>query len=250
MKLIVLGSGTGVPSLVRNAPGYFIEALGQEFLVDCGSGSLLQMERAGKHYRPLDAVFMTHTHPDHIGDLIPLIHALKITPGFRREKPLKLFGPAGLAAFYHDCIAPVVTKPKHFEVQITEVATPWAFGGLNVRSAPTVHSDKLQSVAYRFEADHRSLVLSGDCDYDSALVDLSQAADLLVLDCSFPDALKVKGHLSASECGRVAREAKVKKLLLSHLYPTAAAEDTRVMECRTVFEGDVQLAEDLMELEI
>jgi ribonuclease BN (tRNA processing enzyme) len=69
MKLIVLGSGTGVPSLVRNAPGYFTEALGQELLLDCGSGTLLQMERVGKRYHTLDAVLMTHTHPDHIGDL-------------------------------------------------------------------------------------------------------------------------------------------------------------------------------------
>ena len=69
MKLIVLGSGTCVPSLKRNAPGYYIEAEDYRILVDCGSGTLLQLERAGRNYKDLDAVFITHRHPDHFADL-------------------------------------------------------------------------------------------------------------------------------------------------------------------------------------
>ena len=68
MQLIVLGSGTTVPSALRNAAGYYLAVHNQEFLIDCGSGVLVQLERTGKSYRTLDAVFITHTHPDHIGD--------------------------------------------------------------------------------------------------------------------------------------------------------------------------------------
>ncbi len=245
MKLIVLGSGTGVPSLKRNAPGYHVRARDQEFLVDCGSGTLLQLERAGLTYLTLDAVFITHSHPDHIGDLIPLIHALKVTPGVRREKPLTIFGPAGFMEFYTECISPVVTTPKHFTVELSEVEGEFDFAGVRCRTAPTVHSDRLNSIAYRFEVGDKALVMSGDCDYDTGIVELSRAADLLVLDCSCPDALKFPGHLSGSECGRVAREAGVKRLLLSHLYPVVGADDTRLEECSVMFQGDVQLAEDL-----
>ncbi|HHN65197.1 MAG TPA: ribonuclease Z, partial [Nitrospirae bacterium] len=80
MQLLILGSGTCVPSLQRNAPGYLLELEGMRVLVDCGSGILLQLERAGRSYRDIDAVFITHSHPDHISDLMPLIHALIATP--------------------------------------------------------------------------------------------------------------------------------------------------------------------------
>ena len=58
------------------------------------------------------------------------------------------------------------------------------------------------------------------------------------------------GHLSAGECGQVARRSGVKKLILSHLYPSLNEPDTRLDECRAAFAGDVVLAEDLMVLEV
>ena len=250
MKLIILGSGTGVPSLEKNAPGYYVQALGQECLVDCGSGTLLQLERAGKSYSSLDAVFITHTHPDHIGDLIPLIHALKLIPEFRREKPLYLFGPAGFERFFNDHVLAVATRPKHFPVQVNEVEGDFEFSGMGCRAAPTVHSESLNSIAYRFEVQGKVLVLSGDCDYDAEIIRLSHGADLLVLDCSTPDALKYPGHCSAGECGKIATQAAVKRLLLTHLYPVIGVEDTRLLEARQAYSGEVQLAQDLLELDL
>lgn len=250
MKLIVLGSGTGVPSLQRNSPGYYLQALGQKFLVDCGSGTLLQLERAGKRYFELDAVFITHTHPDHIGDLIPLIHALKLTPGFRREKPLTLFGPVGFERFVCDHVLTVARPPKHFTVQVHEVKGEFSFSDIRCRATPTVHSDSLSSVAYRFEAQGKVLVLSGDCDFEAGIIRHSTDADLLVLDCSTTDALKYPGHCSAGECGRIASQAKVKRLLLTHLYPLLGVEDTRLDEARKAFDGIVDLAQDLMQVDL
>ena len=248
MKLTILGSGTGAPSLARSSPAYLLEAHGLQCLVDCGSGTLRQLLRAGTGCHSLDAVFVTHTHPDHIGDLIALIHALKVTPGLHREKPLHLFGPRGFVEFHAQCIAAVATPPKHFRIVVREAASRQAFAGLQVRSGATLHSPGLHSLAYRFEQDGRAVVFSGDCDYDPGIVALAGNADLLVLDCSFPDHLKVKGHLSAGECGRIAREAGVRQLVLSHLYPVDPCADTRLDEARTACTCPVCLAEDLMEL--
>ena len=250
MKIIILGSGTGVPSLKCNAPGYYLAALGKEILIDCGSGSLLRLERSGLSYTTLDAVFFTHAHPDHVGDLLPLIHALKVTPGFRREKRLSLFGPRGFVEFFRRNIITVASLPKHFSVEAMEIGDFFEFDGLRCFTTPTVHSDTLHSVAYRFEVDTRAVVFSGDCDYDQGIVQHAKQADLFIVDCSFPQALKMAGHCSASECGQLAKQANVKQLVLSHLYPIVGREDTRLAECREIFSGSVKLAEDLMEFQI
>jgi len=248
MKLIVLGSGTCVPSLKRNAPGYHLEVCERQILIDCGSGTLLQLEKAGKSYRSIDAVFITHTHPDHISDLIPLIHALSATPDFKREKDLLLVGPRDLKKFYDSCIASVIRKPKTFIIKVVEMEDKLDLGYVYVFSKKTVHSEN--SIAYRFEDSEKSVVITGDCDYDEGIVELSKHADLLIIDCSFPDAMKVSGHLTPKECGLVAKRANVKRILLSHLYPTSQPDSDRLRECKAVFDGDVSLAEDLMEVTI
>ncbi|NOZ70071.1 MAG: MBL fold metallo-hydrolase [Deferribacteres bacterium] len=248
MKLIVLGSGTCVPSLNRNAPGYYLEAGDRRILLDCGSGTLLQLERAGKSYRDIDAVFITHTHPDHFADLMPLIHALRATPGFKRAKTLFIVAPSLFIEYYDRAIATVLGRPREFSIQRIRMPEEMDFRPFNVRAAKTVHSQ--DSIAYRFEYGGRAIVFTGDADYDKGIVDLSRDADLLIADCSFPDANKARGHLSARQCGLVAREAGVKKLLLSHIYPADTPDIDRVREGREEFGGEVVLAEDLMEISI
>ena len=98
------------------------------------------------------------------------------------------------------------------------------------------------------EAGPRSI--TGDCDFDQNLIKFSQNADLMVTECSFPDSLKVKGHLTSRECGIIAQSAQVKILLLSHIYPTKYPDNIRLDECRRIFTGDVRLAEDLLEIDI
>jgi ribonuclease BN (tRNA processing enzyme) len=109
MKLTVLGSGTCVPSLKRNAPGYLLEADGLQALVDCGSGILLQLEKAGRSYRDIDAVFITHRHPDHFADLIPLVQALLATPNYKREKDLFIIAPEGFRAYYNMTVSSLLS---------------------------------------------------------------------------------------------------------------------------------------------
>jgi len=248
MKLTILGSGTCVPSLKRNASGYLLEAEGMEVLVDCGSGILLQLERAGRSYKDIDALFITHGHPDHFADLMPLIHALFYTPNFTREKDLVIIAPKAFSQYYDKAIGSILGEPKDFRIVFMEIADKMEFGPWNICTTDTMHSD--DSIAYRFEQGGRSVVFSGDADYDQGIIGLSEKVDLLIADCSFPDAMKVKGHLSAKECGLLAQKAKVKKMVLSHLYPSDTPDEDRVTEAKKHYNGDVILAEDLMEIEI
>lgn len=248
IKLIILGSGTCVPSLKRNAPGYYLEAGDCRILIDCGSGTLLQLEKAHRSYKDIDAVFITHRHPDHFADLMPLIQALIATPQFQREKDLFIFCPKEFLEYYEKAIASVLGNPNEFSVKTVEVRDKLDFGPFEIFTAETVHSS--DSISYRFEHGKKSIVFTGDADYDKGLITLAERADILIADCSFPDSMKVAGHLSASECGMVAQKAGVKKLVLSHIYPADAPDIDRVEESREVFTGDIVLAEDLMEIDM
>jgi len=247
MKLIVLGSGTCVPSLKRNAPGYYMEADGLQILVDCGSGTLLQLERAGRSYKDIDAVFITHKHPDHFSDLMPLIQALLATPKFKREKKLSIIGPAEFITYYNKAIFTVLGEHLNFPVETVEIGEKFNFIPFQILSAKTVHSR--DSLAYRFEYGDTSVVFTGDTDYDEGIVALSGKSDMLIADCSYPDRMKARGHLTAKECGLIAKKAEVKKLLLSHIYPVNESDQDLIRESKEAFDGEVVLAEDLMEFD-
>jgi len=248
MKILILGSGTCVPSLRRNSPGYLLEAGDKQILVDCGSGTLLQLEKAGKSYRDIDAVFITHRHPDHFSDLMPLIHALVATPNFIRQKDLFIFGPKEFGDYYTLAFLPIFRRIINFSLHLKKIHAKMEFAPFMIKSTRTVHFG--EGYAIRFEYNHKSVVFTGDTAYDKRIVEISKGADLLIADCSFPDHEKSRGHMSSKECGILAREAGVSKLLLSHLYPSSTPDSDRVLEAQKEFNGDIILAEDLMEIEV
>lgn len=248
MRLVVLGSGTCVPSLKRSAPGYLLESNGTPLLIDCGGGTLVQLEKAGRSYKDLDAVLLTHFHPDHISGFFPLIHALAGTPGFERKKSLTVIGPSGLRDIYECCVLSLMSSPGTFEVKLMEIEDELRIGSLDVYSVRTNHTKN--SVAYRLQTGGKSIVFTGDSDYDERLIFLSEKADLLVTDCSFPESMKSPGHMTPRECGLLALNAKAKRLVLSHIYPSPLSEHELIKECRSVFMGDVTVAEDMMEFEL
>ncbi|MGE5253721.1 MAG: MBL fold metallo-hydrolase, partial [Planctomycetaceae bacterium] len=115
------------------------------------------------------------------------------------------------------------------------------------QTRPMLHS--ADSIGFRVNTGGRSMVYSGDTDYCGEIVILGKEADLLVLECSFPEERKKEGHLTPALAGRIAREAGAKKLLLTHFYPVFEGHDIR-KECRKEFSGEILLAVDGMKLTI
>lgn len=248
MKLTVLGSGTCVPSLTRSAPGYLLAAGGCQLLVDIGSTALQQLVRANQDYLQIDTIFITHTHPDHVSGLLPFLHASTSTPGRSRTRDLTIIGPRGIQEFYDCCIGSLLSPLQTFCFTIKQMPEHLSLESLRVASITTKHTEA--SIAYRFFGENRSVVFTGDCDFDNNLITFSQGADLLVIDCSYPNDMKTAGHLTPKECGTIAREAGVRQVLLTHIYPTRFPDEQRVEECRAVFSGIVLLAYDLLEIDI
>lgn len=257
MELIILGSGTGVPSLRRGSPAALIKAGDQSILLDSGSGTLGRMLQAGVTYKEVDAVLYSHIHPDHCADLVPLIFACKYQED-PRTKDLLIIGGSrrlpfgqGFRAYFEELrrVHGSWIEPETFRIHIREVvADEVKRGDLRVTALPLEHAP--ESVGYRIASPQgRTVVYAGDTDYCPNIVELARGADLLLLECSFPEGKKVNGHLTPSLAGRIAQEAECKRLVLTHLYPPCDQSDIRG-DCQNVFDGEVLLAEDMMRIAI
>ena len=244
MKLTILWSGTCVPSLERSASANFLNIWGLNILVDCWSWTLHQLLRANIDYKEIDIVFFTHFHPDHISELEPLLQALNYTPWFDRKKDLTLIWPEGFKEMCSQKIK-IKTRPNTFDIELKEMQEWIQFKDFQVTYTKTIHSP--ESIAYRFTSWDKSIVITGDCDYDEKLIDFSKNADILLIECSFSNDMKVAGHLVSSECWEIGQKAKVWKLILTHLYPLE--KELRLEEVRSIFSNTI-LAEDLLVLEV
>lgn len=251
-EVILLGTGTCVPSMKRGFPGLAVRVCDDFVLLDGGSGTLRSLLAAGLDYRPLTHMLFSHVHPDHTGDLIPALMAMKYTPGYARTRDLHIWGPPGFRDFFERLTAvyPFSLAGEIYTVEVHEVGRSvqdeegWRFSGRLLRHpAP--------NVGYRIEVPDldRTLVYTGDTDDCPELLELASGADLLIAECSFPDSLKQEGHLTPSEIARAAEEAGVKRLVLTHLYPMCDREDV-ISACRKYYSGAVEKGQDLMRISL
>ena len=254
LEVIILGSGTCVPSLRRAGPAQCLRAEGLTIVIDSAAGTLRQLVKAGIRQDQVDLILYTHFHPDHTGELVPFIFASKYGPGFQRKKPVLVWGPEGLKDLLHgfetaygEWVRPANDSIIFEEIPVT-LPTSQQLPPLTISTIHTSHTP--QSLAYRIETPGgKSVVFSGDTDFCPEIIEIARNADLLVLECASPEGHKVQGHMTPSEAGTVAKEAGVKRLLLTHFYPECDKSDM-LTPCKSKYDGPVILAEDLMRLVI
>jgi len=250
MEVFVLGSGVGIPDLKRHYPGLFVKCGKGTMLIDPGPGSLRQLLKLGFTYNDVDSIILTHFHPDHCLDFVSFIFACRY-PLVPRKKDVSVIGATGLKDFY-DGLKVVfgdAVKPELFRLNLKEVKDETvSLDNAELKIRPVAHTADSIGVRY-IGADGKILCYSGDTGYCSNIVDLASNADLLILESSFPDGAEVEGHLTPSCAGRIARESGAKKLILVHLYPVCEGHDV-LSQCKREFNGEVEVASDLMKLDI
>jgi len=251
MEVVFLGTGCGVPSKRRASPALLIEIKEKPFLFDSGPGSLRRLHEAGIKWNDLTHIFYTHFHVDHIGDLPAILFAAK-NPEDLREKDLVILGPKGLKDFYAQLLRLYGDQiiSSHYKVNIEEMEDKEEreFEGIKIFTRTLQHTPR--SLGYRIEdAGGKAIVYSGDTDYCRELVLLAQDADLAIFESSFPDKMKVSGHLTPPLACKMAQEAGCKRLVLTHFYPICEGYDL-FEEMKGIFRGELILAEDLMKVRV
>jgi len=250
MEIIIIGSGTGVPNPRRGAPALMVRGGGLTVQCDLGSGTLKAQADQGLDFNDLDVVFLSHWHPDHVGDLVPFLFATRYALGYTRTRPFILLAARGFGEFFTrlkgafgDWIEP---PPGLMQVQeLGPDRDEVQLGTLAVKAAPVNHIGS--SLAARLEADGKAVVYSGDTDWSETLIDLMRGADLAILEASFPT--KMAGHLTPEEAGEMAARAGVPRLLLTHIYPPGDRVDLRAAAARA-YPGEIMVAADGLRLTV
>ncbi len=244
VELTVLGCAGSHPSAGRLCSGYLVRAGGTSVLLDAGNGSTANLQRL-MALRDLDAVMISHRHVDHCIDLVGAFYALRFDPDFQWRLPLYA------ADEVHEMLTGLMSTDSAMgfdEVfDHTRVGDGDAvrIGPLRVRFGHSVHATP--AVSMRVEVGATTLVYSGDTAGGEDLVRIARDADLFLCEATWAgDAADYPPgvHLTAREAAKVATEAGVGRLVLTHI-AGGTDRDRVLQEASEVFDGPVELAEDL-----
>jgi ribonuclease BN (tRNA processing enzyme) len=238
MRLTVLGGCGAWPAAGSACGGYLVEHDGFRLLIDPGYAvvpRLLEILDATE----LDAVLVSHGHPDHCADLNPLLRARAL-----RDDPaqaLPVFAPAG-------ALRPVLAldRPGMLDdaVELREFAPGERLrvGPFGVRSWLLPHF--MPNAGLRLEADGRCLAYTGDTGPSPDLVPLARDADVLLAEASYPDTVPADTERylsSARQAGQLASRAGAGQLILTHLMPGTSRQDS-VLAAAQGYAGPVGVA--------
>jgi ribonuclease BN (tRNA processing enzyme) len=210
------------------------------------------MVRADLDPFAVDRIFFTHFHPDHTVDVVPLLFGINYGAEGKRSRSLHVTGPEPFGHFWGSVMdvwgewmagdyPTLVSELSH------ECPSPLDLSGCRLSWAPAEH--RPESIAYRLDADSGAFVYTGDTEYSESVVELARGAHTLLIECSFPDNAPVPGHLTPSGVAQVAREAGVRRVVLTHLYP-AVDDDLVASEVGRGYDGEVVVAEDGLRLDV
>jgi ribonuclease BN (tRNA processing enzyme) len=252
MRFTTLGTGTISMSPGRSCAGYLLEAPELRLLVDCGSGITRRLAELGVDWPNISHVALTHFHIDHHGDLPTLLFAWKYGYLPPRSAAVEIIGPVGTASLMERLAAAYgawVTAPG-FPVSIREITPQDAVelpGGTLLRAHAVPHQP--ESVAYSVERGPRRIIYTGDTGPSDELAAWAHGCDLLVCECSLPQAMGIPGHLTPEQVGELAAKAAPRHLALTHFYPPVEGVDIRGI-VGTRYSGPLTLATDGWAFEI
>ena len=239
MDLIVLGAGpsyTDVPGALGAA--YLLVDGDHALLLDFGQGAFPSLANAWEPSR-LDAIVITHLHPDHFIDLVALRHYLRYE--FDPPRRVRVLGPAGLG----DRLDALHAEPGFAAatLDVEAVGGRWTrqVGAFTLEASLVLHTN--ESYAYRVRGSSGpALVYSGDCGRASDLAASVRPGDVVLTEVSFGPGPVPPGafHLDAPAVGAMAAERRPSRVLLTHLQMGHDPAAT-VAGVRARFDGPVDL---------
>ena len=265
----ILGSGGPAVNKDRASSSYLLWIDGRSrMVVDMGGGVFLRFGQAEAKLADISLAAMSHYHPDHVSDLPALLWLSTNT----RKEPLPLVGPSGnaLVPGTNEFLARLFdAKTGAFQVLGTSMGAPpvpGVGGGVKLEvstvdvtknepstvydrdgmtvTALTIPHGPIPTVAYRVQTRGVSVVFSSDQNgTNPRFIDFARGANVLIMHMAIAAGTTNPLHAAPSVVGRVAQEAGVGRLILSHI--GLFNLDAAVAEVKTQFTGALTVGADL-----
>ena len=240
MRLTVVGCSGTVPGPDAACSAYLVEHDNFRLLLDAGPGSIGALQRS-IGLLDLDAVVLSHLHPDHWLDMVCYTYARRYHPD-GPSPSLPVYAPIGSSERIMAAFEGGGSEMLHDIYNFSRLdGKPAEIGPFQLDFIRTNHP--IECYAMRVRADGRTFVYSADTGDCPGLVDLAKDSDLFLCEAAWgtrqdapPDL-----HLSGREAGQHARRAETQHLLVTHLMPWADREGTYEDAARA-FGGETTLA--------
>ncbi len=232
-RMILLGTGTGVPDADRENTHMVWDGPGGPLLIDAGGSTYQRLLRAGLDplgdaaRPPLQGIVLTHSHCDHINGLAVLLFSLRLAG---RSAPLPIYGLGPtldlvrgiLAAFGLDGLQPPIVWTELRAGDSIALAAGW-----RIRTALTAHSRPCLALRFEGGAGGRALAYSADTEPCPAVAELAQGVAALIHEATTPEPFA--GHTSPRQAGAVAAAAGAARLTLVHYSPRWTMPEERAL---------------------
>lgn len=291
LELVLLGTGSPLPNPDRCGAGHVVIAGDLRVMVDCGWGVARRLFAAGIPVPSIDVVCYTHLHSDHITDT-PDFLIMRWAGG--AKKPLEVYGPVGTKAMIDGFLAAMSADIGYrfahhgeklsregiicnvHEIPAAPDRTRAAeIAGLTIDAFEVDHFPVVPALGYRFERDGKSVAFSGDTRKCDGLVRGARDADVLVSEALNAGMWQImiarirqmgnentasvmedvpSYHSTTLEVAEMARDARVKHLVLSHLLPSPPADgplvDNFANGMAEIYGGPITIGKDLQRFAI
>lgn len=242
MRVTVLGSAASHAGRGEACAGHLVEGGGARVLFDCGNGVLANLYEVSDP-RSLDAIFVTHNHPDHYADVYSMQSMLRYAPGGPVD-PVALYMPAMLYDRMQSLLSDRGAEEFRAAFRFTPLVdrTPIQIAQMTVTPHPVEHTDP--TFALVADADGARLVYTSDTAPGERVRVAAEGADLLLAEATLPECHAGDSpHLSAREAGELARDVAARQLVLVHVWPTNDRGEA-LREASEAFGGPVSVSRE------
>jgi ribonuclease BN (tRNA processing enzyme) len=260
LQITVLGKSPSWQDAGGACSGYLVQEGETAVLLDCGNGVFAKM-RDRVDYVDVEGVVISHLHADHFLDLVPFSYALTYAP---RQQPVPvppswagtqhparplLCGAVGGRETFRRLVGAWGNEDlieNAFALREYSVSDEITIGPLAITFTEVPHYVPTFALSVRSsENGGGRFVFGADHAPNEALPAFARGADLLFIEATLPrpERTGIRGHITPGEAGEHGREARVRRLVLTHisdeLDPMWAAE-----EAEETFGGPVEVARE------
>jgi ribonuclease BN (tRNA processing enzyme) len=248
VELTVLGASGTWPEAGAATSGYLVQHDGFNLWVDAGTGTLANLQR---HIGlpEIGGILVSHAHPDHFVDLYPCFYARHY--GELGEPGLPVIVPTDFTRGLTELVSIDTRAVMRAALAFREVEPGEGFeiGPFRVKTEPMSHLG-LPALGFRIEADGVVLAYTGDTGPTRDVELLARGSDLLLSEATWQDRDDLLPfHLSARQAAIHARNAEVRKLVLTHIWPTHEKR-VSVEQAAEEYAGPIEAAAEGMRLEV